>query len=93
MIRRYVFLWFTARGQRPSGRAWARQLGISHTWLQKLIREFQADPSEMYGDVRRCGSPSFAQLTRARKRTQQMRYRGELRPSGRPKLIEDFLRH
>jgi hypothetical protein len=48
MIRRYVFLWYTGRGSKPSGRAWAKQLGISHTWLQKLIRQFQADPSEMY---------------------------------------------
>lgn len=92
VIRRYVFLWFTARGQRPSGREWARKLGISHTWLQKLIRKFQADPTEMYRDARRYGTPTFAQLTRAREYTLQMRERGELRPSGRAKLIEDFLR-
>lgn len=28
-------------------RVWARKLGISHTWLQKLVREFQADPSDV----------------------------------------------
>jgi hypothetical protein len=27
MIRRYVFLWHTGHGQKPSGRAWARSLG------------------------------------------------------------------
>jgi hypothetical protein len=48
MIRRYVFQWLTARGKKPSGRTWARQLGISHTWLQKLVRKFQADPNEMW---------------------------------------------
>ena len=32
MIRRYVFQWLTSRDRnRPSGRAWAKQLGISHT--------------------------------------------------------------
>ena len=41
MIRRYVFLWWTCRdSNKPSGRSWARQLGISHTWLQKLVWEF-----------------------------------------------------
>lgn len=92
MIRRYVFLWCTGRGQKPSGRAWARKLGISHTWLQKLVRQFQADPSEMYRELRRSGDPSFAQLLRAREYTQVLRDRGEVRPTGRAKQIEDFLR-
>lgn len=39
VIRRLVFQWFTCRDRnRQSGRAWARELGISHTWLQKLVR-------------------------------------------------------
>jgi hypothetical protein len=46
MIRRYVFLWLTGRGQRPSAREWARQRGISHTWHQKLVRQFQKDRPE-----------------------------------------------
>jgi hypothetical protein len=79
LIRRYVFLWYTGRGQKPSGRDWARQLDISHTWLQKLVRQFQADPSEMYRAARRCGDPTFTQLTRAREYSRQMGERGELR--------------
>jgi len=48
MIRRLVFQWFSCRDRgRPSGRAWARALGISHTSFQKLIRKFTEDPSEM----------------------------------------------
>jgi len=46
IIRRYAFLWYTARGKRPPGCDWARQIGISHTWLQKLVREFTADPKQ-----------------------------------------------
>jgi hypothetical protein len=92
MIRRYVFQWFTCRGTRPSGREWARQLGISHTWLRKLVREFQADPSKMYRELRGSGDPNFAQLSRAQEHTQRMREHGELRPSGRAKQIEAYLK-
>src|ERR1039458_845783 len=49
LIQRFAFQWFTCRDRsRPSGRAWARQLGVSHTWLQKLVREFMADPDAMW---------------------------------------------
>jgi hypothetical protein len=81
MIRRYVFQWLTCRGRRPSGRAWARELGVSHTWLQKLVRHFQVDASEMYRDVQRRGNPTYAELIRAQERTRQMRENGELRGS------------
>ncbi len=78
MIQRYVFLWFTG-ARKPSGREWARQLGISHTWLQKLVRKFQADPNEMWRLQRVKGAPRFEDLTRARAYSRQMRERGELR--------------
>src|SRR5215831_17522484 len=49
MIRRFTFQWLTCRdSNKPSGRSWARQLGVSHTWLQKLVREFQRNPDEMW---------------------------------------------
>jgi hypothetical protein len=79
MIRRFVFWWLTCRdASRPSGRDWARQLGISHTWLWKLVRRFQADPSEMRRLQVLRGDPKFADLTRGREYT-QMRERYELR--------------
>jgi hypothetical protein len=80
MIRRFAFQWFTCRdGSRPSCRDWARQLGIIHTWLQKLVRQFQTDPSEMRRLQALRGDPRFADLARAREYTQQMRERYELR--------------
>ena|SRR5215469_18317854 len=79
MIRRYAFLWHTGRGNKPSGRDRARQLRISHTWLQKLVRQFQEDPNGMYRDFLRFGEPQYAQLCRAKERTGIMRERGELR--------------
>jgi len=80
MIRRFAFQWFTCRDRnKPSGRAWAHGLGISHTWLQKLVREFSADPSEMWRLQISRGDPTFAQLSRARERTREMKERGDLR--------------
>ena len=95
MIRRFAFQWFTCcDASRPSGRDWARQLGISHTCLQKLVGQFQADPSEMrrLQDVR--GDPRFADLARAREYTQQMRERYELRgPSPKRDMVSRLARY
>jgi hypothetical protein len=84
MIRRYVYLWLTSRDlNKPSGRSWAKQLGVSHTWLQKLVREFQEYPDETQREMGRYGDPTLALLDRAREYTRRMRERGELRPSAR----------
>ncbi len=92
MIRRYVFLWLTCRDRsRPSGRAWARELGISHTWLQKLVRRFNTDPSQMWRLQAARGDPKFAELSRAREHTEQMKQHGELRLSRREKMIQWLL--
>lgn len=80
IIRRLVFQWFTCRDRsRPSGRDWARRLGISHTWLQKLVREFKADPGKMWQLQRTKGDPKFAEFSRGQEYSRQMRERGELR--------------
>ena len=79
LIRRYVFQWLTCRGKKPSGREWAKELGISHTWLQRLVQRFQADPNEMWSLQRVKGDPRFEDLTHAQERSRQMRDRGELR--------------
>jgi hypothetical protein len=81
MIRRYAFWWFTSRDRnKPSGRDWARQLGISHTWLQKLVRGFEENPDKMRRLQLAYGDPSFEQLTRAREHTQELRRQGLVRP-------------
>jgi hypothetical protein len=80
MIRRFVWQWLTCRDRnKPSARLWARQLGVSHTWVQKLIREFRTDSSEMEQEARRHGGPTLAQLARAQEYTREMRERGDLR--------------
>ena len=79
MVRRLALWWWTCRdNNKPSGRAWARKLGITHVWLLKLVRKFETDPVE----VRRLqayGDPTLEQLRRAQECTQRMRARGELR--------------
>lgn len=84
MIRRFVAQWLTCRDRnKPSGRAWAKALGISHTWLQKLVRQFRANPPELEREARGYGDPTLDQLKRAQEYTRRMRERGELRPSRR----------
>ncbi len=92
MIRRFVFQWSTCCGTKPSGRAWARALGISHTWLQKLVRQFQADPSQMWRLQRANGDPRFTELSRAQGYSQQMRERRELRSSRLARMAKFFSR-
>jgi len=79
IIRRFVLWWWTNRDRnKPAGRKWARDFGIDHAWLLKLVRKFEEDPEE----VRRLqgyGDPSAAQLEQAREYTRRMRERGELR--------------
>ena len=83
MIRRLVWWWHTSRdNQKPSCRDWARQLGISHTWVQKLGREFAADPDEVRR-LQEYGDPKLEQLDRAREQTRRMRERYELRRPAR----------
>ena len=97
MIRRFVFQWFICRGKKPSGRNWTRQLGVSHTWLQKLVRKFTADSSEMWRLQATNGDPKFAELTRAQEHSRQMSERGELRGDSnltrRAKLARIFERY
>ena len=47
MIRCLAWQWFIGREPRCSGRAIARKLGVSHTYIQKLSREFAANPEGM----------------------------------------------
>jgi hypothetical protein len=97
MLRRLALWWWTCRdSSRPAPRAWAREkLGVSHVWLLKLFRKFEADPAE----VRRLqayGNPTLEQLNRAREYTRRMRERGELRrPRARRRVspaMEQFVR-
>lgn len=97
MVRRFALWWWTCRDRnKPSARAWARELGVTHVWLLKLVRKFEEDPAE----VRRLqayGDPKSAELDHAMECTRRMRERGELRSQRRrvppvPPAMERFVR-
>jgi len=90
MVRRYAFWWYTSRDpNKPSCRDWARQLGISHTWLQKLIRKFEENPGEMWRLQRELGDPTLVQLSQARECTRDLRRMGGLHPRCRRKYPDE----
>jgi hypothetical protein len=80
-IQRLVYLWLTCRDRsKPSGRAWAKGLGISHTWLQMLVREFSNHTVRARFEAKqRSRMPGFEDLAMARIETERMRNRGLLR--------------
>jgi len=86
-IKRLVWRWFSHSGPgttKESGRTVARHLGVSHTYVQKLCRQFARDPREMQARDRRKGRSVQAMLNEladGQKCTQDMRERGELRSS------------
>lgn len=80
VIRRLVWQWFTFRGSgKWSGRAVGRRLGVSHTYIQKLVREFAIDPSRVQRQQRTYGEATLEQLSCAQERTRKQRARGHLR--------------
>ena len=56
-----------------AGRPWAKQrvarfLGVSHTWVNKLVKRFEADPDRMRRRMAACAPATFEKLERARRR-------------------------
>src|SRR5215471_15528949 len=81
IIKRLVWQWLTYRGPgKYSGRAVARWLGVSHTYIQKLVKQFTTNPSEMQLEARRHTPATFEHLSRAREETRKEKERGWLRP-------------
>ena len=92
MIRRFVLRWWiNPDPNKPSGRKWARGLGINHAWLFRLVRKFKADPAEV-ARLQAFGDPTLAQLSRARECTRRMRARGATTAAGVRGKREEALR-
>ena len=69
---------------KPAGRPWAKQrvarfLGVSHTWVNKLVKRFERDPDRMRRRMAACAPASFEKLERAREETRRQREFGWLR--------------
>jgi len=89
VIKRLVWQWFTYCGPgKWSARAVARWLGVTHTYIQKLVREFERDPSVMQRQERLYGSATLEHLSRTREETRRQKERGWLRPPRRWKVAE-----
>lgn len=80
VIERLVWQWFSAGEMcQWSERAVARWLGVSHTYIQKLVRKFQANPERMRSTQAAFGPTTFEHLNRAREFTRRDKERGHLR--------------
>ena len=88
-IKRLVWLWFNHCGlgqTRESIHSLARALEISRSYIQKLLRKFERDPSEMQREDRQHGPANLTYLARAQEETRRQRERGLLRQDGQDSL-------
>lgn len=71
-------------GGRRAGKPWAklrvaRLLGVSHTWVNKLVKRFEADPDRMRRRMAGLKPATLEKLERAREETRRQREMGWLR--------------
>ncbi len=69
---------------RAAGKPWsrvrvARLLGVSHTWVNKLVKRFEADPERMRRKMAAFAPASLEKLERAREETRHEREMGRVR--------------
>lgn len=88
LIRSFVWHWHLGHGPWCSGRALARWLGVSHTYVQRLTRTLSRNENDFLREVARHGIPTVEGLKRAREESQQQRERGLLRTQHRWKTVE-----
>ena len=67
-----------------AGKPWARLrvaglLGVSHTWVNKLVKRFEADPERMRRRMAAFAPATMEKLERAREETRRQRELGWLR--------------
>ena len=66
----------------------ARLLGVSHTWVNKLVKRFAADPERMRRRMAAFAPTSFEKLEQAREETRRQRERGWLRGPIRTRRVK-----
>lgn len=81
LIKALAWRWYRMKDPRCGCRQIARRLGVSHTYIQKLVREFVKDTRNVVQQQRAYGLATFSELGRARQETAQLRERGWLRGS------------
>jgi hypothetical protein len=88
VIRCFVWHWHLGRGPWCSGRALAKWLGISHTYVQKLERTFPMDETAFLREVAHHGAPTLEALRRTREESHRLREGGLLRTQRQWKMVE-----
>jgi hypothetical protein len=88
LIKTLAWQWYKMKEPRCGGRQIARWLGVSHTYIQKLVREFDGDARNIVQQQRAYGRATFADLQRAQEETAKIRELGWLRRSAKPPDIE-----
>ncbi|MGH9780993.1 MAG: hypothetical protein ACRD33_04160 [Candidatus Acidiferrales bacterium] len=69
----------------------ARFLGVSHTWVNKLVKRIEADPERMRRRMRAFAPANVEKLERAREETRRQRERGRLRGPIRYRRVKVML--
>jgi hypothetical protein len=82
VIRRLVWQWLNYPGHKWSARGVGRRLGVSHTHIQKLVREFAEDPRKGK-HMDQSPMATFDELSRAQQETKQQSDLGRLRSKRR----------
>ncbi len=88
LIRCFVWHWHLGHGPWCSGRALARWLGVSHTYIQKLTRTLPRSESDFLREVARYGIPTIEGLRGAREESRHQRELGLLRRQPGWKAVE-----
>lgn len=88
LIRMFTWHWHLGHGPWCSGRALARWLGVSHTYVQKLRRALPRSENDFLREVARYGVPTKEALRDAREKSRQQRERGLLCAQPRWKKVE-----
>jgi hypothetical protein len=88
LIKTLAWRWYKMKEPQCGGRQIARWLGVSHTYIQKLVREFDADTRNIVQQQRAYGPATFGVLQRAQEETATIRELGWLRRSSKPPDIK-----
>jgi hypothetical protein len=89
VIEQLIWQWWLSVEPRkwPAYRV-ARLLGVSHTWVNKLVKRFHADPDRMRRRMRAFAPANLEKLERARQETRWQRRHGWLREPIRARRVK-----
>lgn len=88
LIRMLTWQWLLGHGPWCSGRALARWLVVSHTYIQKLARALSRNENDFLRELRHSDPPTIEALNLAREESKKQRERGLLRMPRRWKRME-----